>query len=594
MLTFNFNWFSIVDILAIIANAIMAVAYLILGLYVRSMDRNSSTTAQSLRALNPLAHHRLQFLVALICFFGAGVSFLYFLEDNQVPSGQPSINYIHHIPIYTFQLKLGYSFAVILLTAVVHFTLLCIKSASTSDLNPEASISTECNKRVQTQKPRLFSRIPVSLYYMIAIAIAFSQFIPGMITVPQQPNYPKSDFLHTAPWTPQFSWWLGLFSFGWLAALSYALFALFVKRSRLALPRGLRIAIILWLGSGVFDIGFVSFTGLCPPGAGPSSLFFSSLILTISLARDLKRVNTIMSQTAPYANPNLIACLLSIPVDRVNNDFDPNVKWITAVFTELTGFTSLSSDIQGNFCDLLTQIRQRFSHAARRHGCNTCRFTRDGMVFLWGAPDNSSASVNASNAVACSVDLENQLQIFQSEFLQKINDTSIQNLGVRAGVSTSAVSSDKVGQHDYSAFGSAVNVATSLEQSNKFSATRVLVSKSSLELLASTPNPHPILFRNVGLFKIKGAEDPIEAFEPSLATENPDLQRKQIQAYEKIADLYRKFDFNGCLNAIDAAVNNALIPKDDPRLQIYRRNCLLALSGIYPNTNCLNDSSLPS
>lgn len=189
---------------------------------------------------------------------------------------------------------------------------------------------------------------------------------------------------------------------------------------------------------------------------------------------------------------------------------------VTVVLADLRGFTAYSaSRPAATVIDSLNHILIRMSEIIVRHQGSIDRFTGDGVMALFGAPDEQHDA--AERAVACATEMQiamNELNAHPERF----GGTSLY-LGI--GVNTGSVMAGLLGSElhsEYTVIGSAVNVASRIEALSLRG--QVLISESTYErardfVETAAPmdvyvkgTPHPIRVREVLRIPSLGLEVP--------------------------------------------------------------------------------------
>jgi len=108
-----------------------------------------------------------------------------------------------------------------------------------------------------------------------------------------------------------------------------------------------------------------------------------------------------------------------------------------------------------------------------------------------------------------------------------------------------------------------VNLASRLEQANKFYGTRILVSEGTRDLTGDT-----LAFREIDSLRVAGKLEPVRVYELlglellGLAAEASDTTRKAVQAYEEGLARYRAQEWEAAEAAFRVCLANA--PGDQP------------------------------
>jgi len=199
-------------------------------------------------------------------------------------------------------------------------------------------------------------------------------------------------------------------------------------------------------------------------------------------------------------------------------DLGGETRELTAFFSDITGFTSLSEHLTPRelvkflnvYLSVITDTIEEY------HGF-VDKYVGDTVVGVFGAPlDDPEHAINAVKAaLACQTRLAGK----QLEFGLP-GDIRIET---RIGLSSGQMLVGNIGSRrrfNYTVMGDAVNLASRLEGVNKMYGTGILVSDRTAELCESS-----IVFREVDRVRVVGKEQPVTLFEPRAlrGQESPEL-----------------------------------------------------------------------
>jgi len=223
---------------------------------------------------------------------------------------------------------------------------------------------------------------------------------------------------------------------------------------------------------------------------------------------------------------------------------------VTLMFTDITDFTALAEHVPPE--ELLTRTSALFEEidiAIRQHRGIIDKFIGDAVMVVWNAPQ----PVENHPRLACLAALEANRRIIQ--FNRNLAAKSIPPMQTRFGIHTGAAVVGNVGCSDrlnYTAVGSAVNMAARMEGLNKVFGTQILVSGETARRAGSG-----IVFRWLDTVVPKGGSEPMEVFAlcgvateiagiPPLKTEEADFIRRWNRAQEL---LRKSHDWTGAAAA---------------------------------------------
>lgn len=206
---------------------------------------------------------------------------------------------------------------------------------------------------------------------------------------------------------------------------------------------------------------------------------------------------------ARYFSPNLARQLAD--AER-SLDLGGQRRDVTAVFTDVADFTALVEELApGGLAGLLNAYLSGMTDIVFAHGGTVAKVMGDGMLLLFGAPDDQPD--HAARAVACALALDAFAEAFRAARAAEGITFGMTRIGLHSG--PALVGDFGGGRHfDYTAYGDTINVAARLEAANKALGTRLLASTT---VAARIPG---FQGREVGDLLLRGRTDPVAAFEP--------------------------------------------------------------------------------
>lgn len=177
---------------------------------------------------------------------------------------------------------------------------------------------------------------------------------------------------------------------------------------------------------------------------------------------------------------------------------------ITALFLDIRGFTSSSEDMDAmDVVAFLNDYFEQCSNIINEENGHINKFTGDGFLALFGAPEPLENHANLAFSAACNI-LE----------LSRRFTLGGKSMEIGIGLHTGRAILGNIGSRnkiEYTAIGNMINTAARLQELSKlFSDFPIIMSRDAWEELVGHPHHHAIT--NLGLHKIRGKKEKLEAF----------------------------------------------------------------------------------
>jgi len=283
----------------------------------------------------------------------------------------------------------------------------------------------------------------------------------------------------------------------------------FAKR-RSPLRSGLMLTgmtLLLLAGSyGVISLHFYA-----PVGAAVTLAWLAYGLLTLEAQwREHREREAAVMLFRRFLDPRVVDQL--VKTGELSRDKKPESREITILFSDIRGFTTLSETRTPEaVVELLNRYFTQQVDVVFRHGGTLDKFIGDAIMAFWNAPTENPR--HAEQAVAAALEMAEALDAFKREL--SITDASLGDFDIGIGVHTGQAVVGFLGSDDrldYTAIGDTVNLASRIEGCTK-GISRILVSDATRAACGSSPC---FSFTNHGLFHVKGREQEVELFEPSL------------------------------------------------------------------------------
>jgi len=271
--------------------------------------------------------------------------------------------------------------------------------------------------------------------------------------------------------------------------------------------------------------------------------------------REKERIRDTFGQ---YVDPRIVKSLLEnrIPAERGERQV------MTVFFSDLQDFTRLC---EGLTPDAAVRFLNRYfslmSEVIRTRQGIVDKYIGDSVMAFWGPPFTDAAD-HATLCCLAALEQMARMEAFRA-WLPEMFGVShgLPVVNVRMGIASGDVTVGNIGSETsrgYTVIGDTVNLASRLEQANKFYGTRILVSEATRNLAGDT-----LAFREIDSLRVAGKLETVKVFELlGIAAELSESDRQRVQTYEAGLARYRAQDWD----AAEAAFRECLIikPKDQP------------------------------
>ncbi|MBX3499291.1 MAG: adenylate/guanylate cyclase domain-containing protein [Alphaproteobacteria bacterium] len=268
-----------------------------------------------------------------------------------------------------------------------------------------------------------------------------------------------------------------------------------------------------------------------------------------------------------YLSPDVVRRLVRQPgLLRL----DGEQRDMSFVFTDIAGFTSLTERVgPRRLIALLDRYLDTLCEIGVRHGGTIDKIVGDAVHVMFNAPLDQPD--HADRALACAREMDVVAQAFARDMEQQGEIFGATRIGVSSGT---AVVGDVGGRRrlDYTAHGTAVNLASRLEAANKALGTTICVSGATRERVEGE------MLRPAARLMVRGHADPVDVF-TTMPTGAPDsFAEAWSQAYIALAT--GEPEARAMLVALDASQpNDPLVTLHLKRLDAGARDAVIDLRG---------------
>ncbi len=272
-----------------------------------------------------------------------------------------------------------------------------------------------------------------------------------------------------------------------------------------------------------------------------------------------------------YVDPRIVRGLLEkrLPTEGGQRQV------MTVFFSDLADFTrmceGLTPDSTVRFLNRYFSLMAEVINA--RQGIID-KFIGDSVMAFWGPPFTGESD-HATLCCQAALDQMERVEAFRANLPNLLGVRSgLPKVEVRMGIATGEMTVGNIGSdtvRGYTVIGDIVNLASRLEQANKFYGTRILVSGETRDLTHEA-----FAYREIDSLRVMGKTEPVRVFELlGHASELPEARARLVERFATGLASYRAQDWDGAEAAFRACL--ALSASDLPseaflaRIQAFRQ-----------------------
>ncbi len=188
---------------------------------------------------------------------------------------------------------------------------------------------------------------------------------------------------------------------------------------------------------------------------------------------------------------------------------EPQRRRITVFSSDVVGFTAMADRIDPEaLAHIINDYLGSVSDLVERHGGTVTEFAGDGVMAIFGAPDESDPVDQVSSAIDAARELQSSLAIWSRDWHQH---GTIEPTSARIGINTGIVSVGTFGsaiRATYTGIGLQMNIAARVQAQAEPGG--ILLSNTSWHLIKDRIPCEPR-----GEVMVKGVHFPIELYEPA-------------------------------------------------------------------------------
>lgn len=271
--------------------------------------------------------------------------------------------------------------------------------------------------------------------------------------------------------------------------------------------------------------------------------------------REKERIRATFGQ---YVDPRIVKNLLE---NRIGADKGER-QVMTVFFSDLEGFTRLCEGLTPDAAvRFLNRYFSMMSEVIRTRQGIVDKYIGDSVMAFWGPPFTDPADHARLGCIAALEQMA-QMETFRAWLPEMFGiRQGLPDVNVRMGIASGDVTVGNIGSEtsrSYTVIGDTVNLASRLEQANKFYGTRILVNEATRNLAGDT-----LAFREIDSLRVAGKQETVRVYELlGHSAELSETDRQRVQAYETGLARYHAQDWEAAETAFRECL--ALAPADRP------------------------------
>ncbi len=272
----------------------------------------------------------------------------------------------------------------------------------------------------------------------------------------------------------------------------------------------------------------------------------------------LREKEHIRSTFGQYVDPRVVRTLLENRMPAETGE----CQLMSVFFSDLEGFTKMC---EGLTPDAAVRFLNRYfslmSEVVRSQQGIVDKYIGDSVMAFWGPPFTDPAD-HARLCCIAALEQMARMDTFRAGLPELFGVRhGLPEVNVRMGIASGDVTVGSIGSETsrgYTVIGDTVNLASRLEQANKFYGTPILVSETTRNLAGDT-----LAFREIDSLRVSGKQEPVRVFElMDYSASLSEAGQKLVLAYEAALAVYRKQDWDEAEAAFRACLE--IVPSDRP------------------------------
>ena len=222
-----------------------------------------------------------------------------------------------------------------------------------------------------------------------------------------------------------------------------------------------------------------------------------NLLSLKSKEREVEKLNHMLTETVlkRYISPVLVDKIIA---GEISMDKPAEMRTITVLFSDLSGFTKASTQLGPQvISSFLNEYLTKMNDIIFEYGGTIDKFIGDGIMVMFGAPQDMPAEEQAKRAADCALAMQRAMQRIAKDWESEGAGHLRMRIGLHQGEAiVGNFGSDK--RSDYTCIGPTVNLAARIESAGE--AGHVYLSSELKELLPQESTAE------AGEFELKGIE----------------------------------------------------------------------------------------
>ena len=279
----------------------------------------------------------------------------------------------------------------------------------------------------------------------------------------------------------------------------------------------------------------------------------------------LREKEHIRATFGQYVDPRIVRGLLESRVPADGGE----CRQMTVFFSDLESFTRMCEGITPDAAvRFLNRYFTLMSDIVRERQGIVDKYIGDSVMAFWGPPFTAAAD-HARLCCLAALDQMARLESFRASLPELFGVAhGLPVVNVRMGIASGEVTVGNIGSETsrgYTVIGDTVNLASRLEQANKFYGTRILTNETTRALAGDM-----LVFREIDSLRVAGKLETVRVYELlGLAADLGESGRQRIAAYETGLAHYRAQDWDAAEAGFRACL--AIEPNDHPSQVMLRR-----------------------